>query len=71
MMTFQVRSRPRERVISAISLGTSYPTPRVPNSPKYEKSLRICAALRSIIAARSFEETRVTPLACSSRSLRR
>src|SRR5207247_1440396 len=71
MTTLRLRVRPRILMTSSFRSATTYPTPRTPNSPKYARSLRICAELSPNFSASVWEETVRTPAAWRSSRQRR
>src|SRR6266581_246632 len=71
MTTLRLRVSPRILMTSSFRSATTYPTPRTPNSPKYARSLRICAELRPNFSASFWEETVLTPALWRSSRQRR
>src|SRR5881628_108036 len=71
MITLRLRVSPRIFVRLSFRLATTYPTPRTPNSPKYARSLRICAELSPNFSASVWEETVRTPAVWRSSRQRR
>src|SRR5205809_6859393 len=71
MITLRLRVSPRIFVRLSFRLATTYPTPRTPHSPKYARSLRICAELRPNFSASVWEETVLTPAVWRSPRQRR
>src|SRR5712691_4821145 len=71
MTTLRLRVSPRILMTSSFRWATTYPTPRTPNSPKYARSLRICAELRPNFSASVWEETVLTPAVWRSSRQRR
>src|SRR3954452_7826362 len=71
MATGQSRVSPNSREISCSRYSTSYPTPRVPYEPRYDRSLRTLAAFTPAISASRSDETVTVWASATSSRLRR